>query len=122
MVHVSARIVPFSQSLSHIIITRPTFTNTFQDVKEQNLCLKSELDLLKMEKDNGFHGSKGNSLFGEVEDKRMDAERKLISLQVRHESLEKTHSTTKQRYARLKVRKLNKQTVYGTYSGYISRV
>ncbi len=67
------------------------------------MAIKSELDLLKMEKENGFYGSKGNSLFGEVEDKRVEAERKLISLQVRHESLEKTHSLIKQRYTKLRV-------------------
>ena len=56
-----------------------------------------------MEQRGSSYGSKGNSLFGEVEDKRVDAQRKLISLQVKLDSLEKTHSTTKQRYARLKV-------------------
>ena len=73
-------------------------------MKDQNLALKSELDLLKLEQKRGFHGNRGNSLFGEVEDKRVEAERKLISLQVKYESLEKNYSTTKQRYARLKVR------------------
>ena len=75
----------------------------WQEAKDHNVALKSELDLLKLDQEAGYHGNKGNSLFGEVEDKRVEAERKFISLQVRHESLEKNHSITKQRYARLKV-------------------
>ena len=77
--------------------------HTSQEAKDLNVALKSELDLLKMEQRGSSHGSMGNSLFGEVEDKRVDAERKLISLQVKFDSMEKTHSTTKQRYTRLKV-------------------
>ncbi|XP_064399645.1 protein Spindly-like [Halichondria panicea] len=73
-----------------------------KEAKDHNVALKSELDLLKLDQEAGYHGNKGNSLFGEVEDKRVEAERKFISLQVRHESLEKNHSITKQRYARLK--------------------
>ncbi len=44
----------------------------------------------------------------------MEAERKFISLQVRHESLEKNHSITKQRYARLKV-SVHVQTFVGQW-------
>ncbi len=91
-----------SAALTAVIIVQ--CTSPMQEAKDHNVALKSELDLLKLDLEAGCHGSKGNSLFGEVEDKRVEAERKFISLQVRHESLEKNHSVTKQRYARLKVR------------------
>ena len=39
----------------------------------------------------------------QVEDRRVDAERKLISLQVKYNTLEKTHSTVKQQMKKMKV-------------------
>lgn len=45
----------------------------------------------------------------QVEDRRVDAERKLISLQVKYNTLEKTHSTVKQQMKKMKVR----MCVYG---------
>ena len=39
----------------------------------------------------------------QVEDRRMDAERKLISLQVKYDTLEKTHFTVKQQMKKMKV-------------------
>lgn len=47
----------------------------------------------------------GNSLFGEVDDRRMNVERKMISLKVKYESLERTHATANQQLRKLKVRK-----------------
>lgn len=43
------------------------------------------------------------SLSPQVEDKRQAAERKLISLQVKYDSLEKSHSTMKQQQRKMKV-------------------
>ena len=40
---------------------------------------------------------------GQVEDRRLDNERRLITLQVKNESLEKSHSTTRQQLKKLKV-------------------
>jgi hypothetical protein len=48
-------------------------------------------------------GSSGNSLFGEVDDRRVDVERKMISLRVKYESMERTHSSTKQQLRKMKV-------------------
>ena len=50
------------------------------------------------------HQKSGNSLFGEVDDKRVEMERKMISLKVRHETLEKTHATTQHLLKKMKVR------------------
>ena len=49
------------------------------------------------------HHKTGNSLFGEVDDRRMESERKLISLKVRHETLEKTYATTLHQLRKMKV-------------------
>lgn len=51
------------------------------------------------------HQRSGNSLFGEVDDRRMETERKLISLKVRHETLEKKHATTLHHLRKMKVSK-----------------
>ena len=45
----------------------------------------------------------GNSLFGEVDDRRMDVERKMISLKIKYESMERNHSTIKQQLKKMKV-------------------
>ena len=49
------------------------------------------------------HHRKGNSLFGEVDDRRMDMERKLISLKVRYEAVEKSYSTAQHQLRKMKV-------------------
>ena len=41
--------------------------------------------------------------FIKVEDRRLEVERKLIGLQVKHDTLEKTHSVLRQQYRKLKV-------------------
>lgn len=56
---------------------------------------------------------KGNSLFGEVDDRRMEIERKMISLKVRYETLEKTHATTQHQLRKMKVH----VHTYSTWSG-----
>ncbi|XP_069510403.1 protein Spindly isoform X1 [Ambystoma mexicanum] len=47
--------------------------------------------------------SKGNSLFSEVEDRRAEMERMLISMKVQHESLQKQHAFTRNQLHRMKV-------------------
>ena len=73
---------------------------------DRNAELASQLELLKskdMCRDEHTKTS-GNSLFGEVDDRRVDVERKMISLRVKYESMERTHSTTKQQLRKMKVR------------------
>lgn len=45
----------------------------------------------------------GNSLFGEVDDRRMNVERKMITLRVKCESMERTLATTKFQLKKMKV-------------------
>lgn len=76
-----------------------------QASKDCNAELASRLELLKRQEDGGGEHTKtaGNSLFGEVDDRRMDVERKMISLKVKYESMERTHNTTKQQLRKIKV-------------------
>ncbi len=52
---------------------------------------------------DGTTHANGNSLFGEVDDRRINVERQMISLKIKHESLERTHATTKQQLKKMKV-------------------
>ena len=73
--------------------------------KDQNAELTCQLELLKSEAVVGanHHRTNGNSLFGEVDDRRVNIERKLISLKVKHESLGRTYATSKQQLRKMKV-------------------
>ena len=74
-----------------------------QESKEQNADLSCQMEALKLELRGDGHQKKGNSLFGEVDDRRMEIERKMISLKVRYETLEKTHATTQHQLRKMKV-------------------
>ena len=78
---------------------------SMQASKDHNAELASQLELLKCQLRGGSDHSttSGNSLFGEVDDRRMNVERKMISLKVKYESLERTHATTTQQLRKLKV-------------------
>ena len=76
---------------------------TTQESKDQNVELNCQLEALKLEVMGEGHQRSGNSLFGEVDNRRMEIERKLISLKVRHETLEKTHATTQHQLRKMKV-------------------
>ena len=74
-----------------------------QESKDQSAELNCRLEALKVEVMGEGHQRSGNSLFGEVDNRRMEIERKLISLKVRHEMLEKTHATTQHQLKKMKV-------------------
>lgn len=75
--------------------------NTLEKAREANQDLQIQLDqLLQQAQDPN---SKGNSLFGELEDKRAEMERQLISMKVQHQSLQKQHAFSKQQLHRMKV-------------------
>ncbi|KAK3728992.1 hypothetical protein QZH41_019415 [Actinostola sp. cb2023] len=76
--------------------------NCLQEARQESGEFKAELDILKAEMANKDFKNKGNSLFGEVEDKRLQLERKFLSLQTQHECLIKTHTITKQHLHKLK--------------------
>ncbi|KAF5895613.1 protein Spindly isoform X2, partial [Clarias magur] len=57
--------------------------------------------------------SRGNSLFSEVEDKRAEMERQLISVKIQYQSLQKQHAFTKQQMLRMKVQISNVMQLQG---------
>ena len=75
----------------------------FQEANVQSAEQRAQLEAARLELLGGGGGDGGNSLFGEVEDRRLDVERRLISLQVQHEGLERTHTTTRQQLSKMKV-------------------
>lgn len=75
--------------------------NALEKSREANRDLQIELDqVLQQAQDPN---SKGNSLFAELEDKRAEMERRLISVKVQYQSLQKIHAFSKQQMQRLKV-------------------
>ncbi|XP_048883900.1 protein Spindly isoform X2 [Brienomyrus brachyistius] len=75
--------------------------NALEKAREVNQDLQVQLDqLLQQAQDPN---SKGNSLFSEVEDRRAEMERQLISMRVQHQSLLKQHAFSRQQLQRMKV-------------------
>ena len=74
-----------------------------QSTKDHNAELASQLEQLNREGSRDHSKTSGNSLFGEVDDRRMNVEKKMISLKVKYESLERTYTTTKQQLRKMKV-------------------
>ncbi|XP_075994800.1 protein Spindly isoform X2 [Genypterus blacodes] len=75
--------------------------NALEKSREMNQDLQVQLDQVQQQAQDP--NSKGNSLFAELEDKRAEMERQLISVRVQHQSLQKHHSFTKQQLQRMKV-------------------
>ncbi|XP_030622784.1 protein Spindly [Chanos chanos] len=75
--------------------------NALEKAREANQELQIQLEqVLQQAQDPN---SKGNSLFSEVEDKRAEMERQLISMKVQYQSLQKQHAFSKQQMHRMKV-------------------
>ncbi|KAJ0002849.1 hypothetical protein NQD34_007998 [Periophthalmus magnuspinnatus] len=75
--------------------------NALEKSREANRDLQVQLDqLLQQAQDPN---SKGNSLFAELEDKRAEMEKQLISMKVQYQSLQKQYAFSKQQMQRLKV-------------------
>ncbi|XP_039632428.1 protein Spindly [Polypterus senegalus] len=78
-----------------------SYFNALEKSREINEDLQIQLDqALRQAQDPN---SKGNSLFSEVEDRRAEMERQLISMKVQYESLQKQHSYSRQQLHRMKV-------------------
>ncbi|KAG7465006.1 hypothetical protein MATL_G00171640 [Megalops atlanticus] len=75
--------------------------NALEKAREANQLLQVQLDQIMQQAQDP--NSKGNSLFSEVEDRRAEMERQLISMKVQHQSLQKQHAFSKQQLHRMKV-------------------
>ena len=67
--------------------------NALEKAREEVQDLKAQLDVILMESQD--MKKKGNSLFAEVEDRRIEAEKTLISLKVQHSSLQQRYVNVK---------------------------
>uniref|UniRef100_A0A1A8JIB7 Protein Spindly n=1 Tax=Nothobranchius kuhntae TaxID=321403 RepID=A0A1A8JIB7_NOTKU len=75
--------------------------NALEKSREVNRDLQIQLDqVLQQAQDPN---SKGNSLFAELEDKRAEMEKQLISMKVQYQSLQKHHAFSKQQMQRMKI-------------------
>eukprot|EP00731_Ephydatia_muelleri_P000726 Em0001g726a len=72
------------------------------EVKDQNVVLSKELEMMQLQSEDDTHQKKGNSLFGEVEDRRREIELQMMTLQVKYDTMDKTHTFTKQQLKKLK--------------------
>ncbi|XP_048346708.1 protein Spindly isoform X2 [Sphaerodactylus townsendi] len=78
-----------------------SYCNTLEKVREVNRDLQVQLDhALQQVLDPS---SKGNSLFAEVEDRRAEMERQLISTKVKYQLLQKQHTFTREHLQRVKL-------------------
>ncbi|TNN63891.1 Protein Spindly [Liparis tanakae] len=75
--------------------------NALEKSREANRDLQIQLDHVSQQAQDP--NSKGNSLFAELEDKRVQMERQLISMKVQYLSLQKQNTFSKQQLQRMKV-------------------
>ncbi|KAI0215405.1 Protein Spindly-A [Lamellibrachia satsuma] len=97
----SAQVSKKQEEIEEIQCHATTNYNALLESREENQELKVELDIIKLESHN--FKKKGNSLFGEVEDRRVEAERELVSMKVQHSSLQKQHGLLRQQMHKLKM-------------------
>ncbi|KAJ6668079.1 hypothetical protein lerEdw1_016400 [Lerista edwardsae] len=78
-----------------------SYCNALEKAREENRDLQVQLDhALQQALDPS---SKGNSLFAEVEDRRAEMERQLISVKVKYKLLQKQHAFTREQLQRMKL-------------------
>ncbi|KAE8614453.1 hypothetical protein XENTR_v10008167 [Xenopus tropicalis] len=77
------------------------YFKALEKAREANQDLQAQLDIALQQAQDP--NSKGNSLFAEVEDRRAEMERQLISMKVQFQSLQKQHAFSRQQMHRMKV-------------------
>ncbi|OXB61260.1 hypothetical protein ASZ78_004745, partial [Callipepla squamata] len=78
-----------------------SYCNALEKARETNQELQVQLDHVVQQSLDPT--SKGNSLFAEVEDRRAEMERQLISVKVKYQSLQKQHAFTREQLQRMKL-------------------
>ncbi|XP_034036783.1 protein Spindly [Thalassophryne amazonica] len=78
-----------------------SWLTALEKCREENRDLQVQLDQVVQQAQDP--NSKGNSLFAELEDKRAEMERQLISMKVQYQSLQKQYAFSKQQLQRMKV-------------------
>jgi len=80
-------------------------SNSFMAATQENQELRCEIDMLRMS--DRDHKKKGNSMFSELDDKRQEAEKKLLLLNVQHEGLVNQYDLSKKQMTKLKLQMSN---------------
>ncbi|KAM7100728.1 protein Spindly isoform 2-T8 [Ciconia maguari] len=78
-----------------------SYCNALEKAREANQELQVQLDHAMQQSLDPT--SKGNSLFAEVEDRRAEMERQLISVKIKYQSLQKQHAFTREQLQRMKL-------------------
>uniref|UniRef100_A0A493TC94 Protein Spindly n=1 Tax=Anas platyrhynchos platyrhynchos TaxID=8840 RepID=A0A493TC94_ANAPP len=78
-----------------------SYCNALEKAREANQELQVQLDHAVQQSLDPT--SKGNSLFAEVEDRRAEMERQLISVKIKYQSLQKQHAFTREQLQRMKL-------------------
>ncbi|XP_068273322.1 protein Spindly isoform X1 [Nyctibius grandis] len=78
-----------------------SYCNALEKARETNQELQVQLDHAMQQSLDPT--SKGNSLFAEVEDRRAEMERQLISVKIQYQSLQKQHAFTREQLQRMKL-------------------
>ncbi|KFU92848.1 Protein Spindly [Chaetura pelagica] len=78
-----------------------SYCNALEKAREANQELQVQLDHAVQQSLDPT--SKGNSLFAEVEDRRAEMERQLISMRIKYQSLQKQHAFTREQLQRMKL-------------------
>ncbi|XP_050835716.1 protein Spindly isoform X2 [Serinus canaria] len=77
------------------------YCNSLEKAQEANQELRVQLDHAVQQSLDPT--SKGNSLFAEVEDRRAEMERQLLSVKVKYQSLQKQHAFSREQLQRMKL-------------------
>ncbi|XP_054024336.1 protein Spindly isoform X1 [Dryobates pubescens] len=78
-----------------------SYCNALEKAREANQELQVQLDHAVQQSLDPT--SRGNSLFAEVEDRRAEMERQLISVKIKYQSLQKQHAFTREQLQRMKL-------------------
>ncbi|KAM6322307.1 protein Spindly isoform 2-T3 [Podargus strigoides] len=78
-----------------------SYCNALEKAREANQELQVQLDHAVQQSLDPT--SKGNSLFAEVEDRRAEMERQLISVKIKYQSLQSQHAFTREQFQRMKL-------------------
>ncbi|OCT87812.1 hypothetical protein XELAEV_18021511mg [Xenopus laevis] len=90
------------------------YFSALEKAREANQDLQAQLDIALQQAQDP--NSKGNSLFAEVEDRRSEMERQLISMKVQFQSLQKQHAFSRQQMHRMKIQIATLLQLKGSHS------
>ncbi|KAL4228526.1 Protein Spindly [Mactra antiquata] len=95
------KLVSRDEELEDIRCQFSSINNALEHARMEKMDLKCQLDALRMEASS--HKNKGNSIFSELEDRRIDAEKKLITLRNAHSTLQEKYAVEKQQNNKYKM-------------------